>query len=306
MNQESRLGKGLDSLFGEKKEQSITEEKQEVDKTGEEQGEFQYMPVDSIESNPYQPRKDFPEESLESLAESIENAGVIQPLVITKREEDDSYYLVAGERRLRAAKRVGLEKVPVLKRELESQQLLEVALVENVQRQDLDPIEKAQALDRLYSEFDMNLAQISEVTGLSSSSISNTRRLLDLEEEIQEALRTDQIQAGHARPLLSLSEEATRLRVLEQVVRNDLSVRQTERLVQDWKSEDRQEDGKKEQETSKSDEGLPPYLTSIQEEIESRVGAQVNIQTREEGGKIQIHYASEEELESILSRMGIR
>lgn len=288
-------------------EESGSQQKRSAETSGDQ--EFTTLSVDEIDSNPYQPRDEITEESLESLVESIDNSGVIQPLVVTEKQEGTkhSVYVVAGERRLEAAKRAGLSNVPVIFRDLNPQELLEVALVENVQREDLNPVEKAQALERLYSEFDLSLQEISEVTGFSSSKISNVRRLLELEEPIQEALRKEDIQAGHARTLLALTEESDRLRLLNEIVRNGYSVRKTEERVEEIQengagSEDPQ---KTEESEGPSDDSLPPYLSKVEERLEMEVGTRVQIQTREEGGEIQIQFTDEDELEAILSRMGV-
>ncbi len=295
---DKRLGKGLDRLLDDEDIESAaaSESDDGRDPTGE---RLKDIPINAISVNPYQPRQQISEEELDGLIRSIEKEGVLQP-VLVRRVDDENYTLAAGERRYRAAIEAGLERIPAVIKQLSDQRMLEIALVENVQREDLNPIEEARALERLFDEFDLDLEQISSMVGLSRAAISNRRRLLNLDEKIQAMVEKGALSGGHARTLLSLSDPDRQFEVAKRIVRKDLSVRNTEKLVRDMKGDTNDTDA-----PPTPEDELPPELKSIQNSLEERIGTRVQIKTRKNGGEIQIKYGSNDELDAILDRIGV-
>ncbi len=293
---DNRLGKGLNSLLGD----------EETDEDGQtpENTPLRDLPVDRIDPNPYQPRDEISETSVERLAESIRRDGLLQPLLVTPGNEDGHFVLAAGERRLRAAKRAGMDAVPALIRDLTDEQMLELALVENVQRENLNPIEKARAINRLYEEFGMTLSEIGETTGLSESAVSNTRRLLNLPPDLQEAIGEGVLSPGHGRALLSLPSSEDARNAAEKMIENDLSVRQAEKLVRNIKNDKPRKTRDNNKKNDSTD--LSPEMKQIQNRLEERVGARVRIHPRKEGGQIRIDFAGRGDLEAILNRLNVR
>ena len=284
MSREPRrgLGRGLDAL--------ITNE------TAAESGVFN-VPIDSLEPNPLQPRSTWDDDQLDELASSIREHGVIQPLIVTRGIGRNQYQIVAGERRWRAAKLAQLSDIPVLVRDLSSMQALEIALVENVQRADLNPIEEALAFRQLVSEFGLTQEQVAERVGKSRSGIANTMRLLDAPEQIRSAILQGVITAGHARALLAAGSRDQMISLFDDVVRRGLNVRQTERLVA---SQDRS--------PTKAPKPARPDLTpderAVQTRLQQHLGTRVDFVRGDEGGQLVIHYYSDEELNGILERIG--
>jgi ParB family chromosome partitioning protein len=288
-----RLGKGLDQLLGD----DDTPDTPKPDPALED-ARLQKVPLDRISPNPHQPRDTFDPEELEGLVRSIREEGVLQPVLLTP-DGNDAYTLAAGERRFRAAKKANLDEIPAVVQELDDQRMLEVALVENVQRENLNPIEKARGLDRLYNNFDLSLDEIADMTGSSPSSISNTRRLLELPEDLQELIGEGALTSGHARALLSLDHPDRQRDAAQKVIQKDLSVRNTEKLVQNLLQTGESDD------TDTSNDTLPPDLQAIQEQLEERVGTRVRIKNHKKGGAIQIKYSSDDELNAILKRLDV-
>ncbi|MCI9163578.1 MAG: ParB/RepB/Spo0J family partition protein [Lachnospiraceae bacterium] len=302
------LGKGLGAFFGEEVVQEVTKdqenEKRELalDKEGNpipkeknsenESGEF-FIKISRIEPNREQPRKDFSEEQLQELADSIRQYGVLQPLLVQKK--GDLYEIIAGERRWRAAKMAGLKEIPVVVREYGKQQAMEIALIENVQREDLNPIEEAIAYQRLMQEFNLKQEEIAERVSKNRSTITNSMRLLNLVPEIQQMLIDGLISSGHARALLAVSDPVQQLALADRIIKDHLSVREVEKAVKAL--------GKipKEKKKEKEDEALELIFKNLEERMKTVVGTKVNINRKDRSkGKIEIEYYSEAELERIV------
>jgi len=258
-------------------------------------GNSQYIPVDQIFPNPSQPRGEMDDISLDELANSIREHGIIQPLILTKNDIGDKYTLIAGERRLRAAKLVGLESVPCIVRQASEQERLELALIENIQRENLSPLDSAHAYLKLQEEFGLTQDQVAERVGKSRVAITNTIRLLKLPEEALVALNSEKISEGHARALLGLASSQAQLAALQTILRDELNVRQAEELV-------RKLSGIKPrplvEKTAKSAD-----VKSLEANLRERLGTKVTLNPTEKGGTIVIHYYSEEELESLLNQI---
>jgi len=249
-----------------------------------------------IEPNPHQPRHPIHSDSLQELADSIREHGVIQPLIVTRSLEAAStvpYTLIAGERRLEASKLAGLETVPVIVKEATPQQMLELALVENIQRADLNPLEEANAYRQLIDEFGLTQEQVAGKVGKSRVTVANSVRLLRLPDKIKEALAVDRISEGHARALLSLENDALQVQTLGLIESKALSVRQTEELVR------RLLEGEREEKPTKQAEPESPQTRALEADFESALGTQVKLSRSRRGGKLIIHFYSEEELQSL-------
>ena len=279
------LGKGLNSLIPQqKKVRNIIRRE-----TGIVNGNDRVwqININDIVPNPEQPRKEFNEEELHSLVLSIQKHGIMQPLVATERQ-DSGYELIAGERRLRAAGLAGLSTVPVLVRTATQQEKLELALIENIQRHNLNPIEEAYAYSRLLEEFNLTQEQAAEQLGKSRSALANTIRLLDLPERIQTALTKGEFSAGKARALLSLSSEKEQLEMFDSMMGVKMSVRDVEGLVANKKNNKTVKDAN---------------LASQEKIIEERLGSKVTIAGNTKKGKIMISYSSTEELKRLISEL---
>ena len=250
------------------------------------------VPIDRIETNPFQPRRRVDEEALRTLAVSIREHGVLQPVVVT--EVLDGYRLIAGERRVRAARLAGLDRIPAVVRQFADRAQLEVALVENLQRADLDPIDQANAFRQLIDEFGLSQEEIADRVGRARSTIANTLRLLELHSNVQAAIADGSITEGHGRALGGLSPEA-QSRVLDTVVEGELSVRATEELVRRLR-EPRQPAVKSE---SRSD----PELERVEEDLRRALGTKVRLARSRKGGRIVIDYYSDEELGRLYERL---
>jgi len=248
------------------------------------------VPVDQISPNPHQPRQVMDQEKLEDLANSIEEHGLIQPLVVTRA--GGGYQIIAGERRWRASQLVGLASVPVVVKETSPQQMLELAIVENIQRADLNPLEEAEAYAQLMEEFGLTQEAVAERVGKSRTAVANTVRLLNLPDPVKEALAAGQISEGHARALLSLKKQRDQLNVLETITKRGLNVRQTEVLVRQMLTGD---------ETPKPKRpSLTPHDKTMLAKFESKLGTKVDLsRTDEKTGKVTIHFYSQEELQAI-------
>ena len=250
------------------------------------------IPVDQIAPNPHQPRQEFDEIQLRELADSITEHGLIQPLIVT--QVGLSYQLIAGERRWRASQLAGLETVPVIVKETTPQQMLELALVENIQRADLNPLEEARAYAQLMEEFGLTQEAVAERVSKSRTAVANTVRLLNLNDETKAALASGAITEGHARALLSLKSDRDQLRALATIIEKSLTVRQTEALVKQMLSGDEPSKPKR--------PPLTPHDKAMLEKFESRLGTRVELsRAEEETGKLTIHFYSEEELQAIFN-----
>lgn len=275
-----RLGKGLDALIPPKD-------------SALKASDIQQVPVDQISPNPHQPRSSFPKEQIAELADSIRAHGVIQPLIV-KRDGQGKYILIAGERRLHAARLAGLDEVPVVLREADDQALVEVALVENVQRADLGPLEAADAFQQLHKEFRLSHEQIAERVGKSRVAITNTIGLLDLSEPVKKALANGQISEGHGRALKALDTAQAQSAALRTIISQDLNVRQAEVLVRKLR-------GYKPKKVRKP--SAPAEIRALQSELRDALGTKVNLQHSSKGGRITLYYYSDEELDSLVSRL---
>jgi ParB family chromosome partitioning protein len=280
MTKKRGLGKGLGALIPPNRPVS----------EGEPTAGVAELPVDSISPNPHQPRQVMNRDELQELADSIAEHGLIQPLVVTK--SGDTYQLIAGERRWRASQIAGLVTVPVVIKETTPQQMLELAIVENIQRADLNPLEEAHAYAQLMEEFGLTQDAVAERVGKSRTSIANTVRLLNLPAEIKEALAAGKITEGHARALLTLKKEKQQLSVLAMVITRGMNVRQTESLVRQLATGDEKSRPKR--------PALSPHDKAMLARFESQLGTRVELtRSEEESGKIVIHFYSQEELQAI-------
>jgi ParB family chromosome partitioning protein len=277
----SGLGKGLDALIPTGQ------------KTSGGEGGVTQVPIDLIQRNPRQPREKFDLEELENLAASIREHGVIQPLVVSPGK-NGIYVLIAGERRLQAARKAGLKTVPVVVRQATDQQLLELALIENIQREDLNAIEEAEAYQHLAKEFKLSHETIAERVGKSRVAVTNTLRLLDASAAVKQALVDGRISEGHARALLALSSAKAQENLLNQVVNLDLSVRQTEALAS--KLSGKKPSGKRRSSSSAD-------VTDVERRLRSSLGTKVTLKHGKKGGTVTIYYYSNEELDSLLEKL---
>lgn len=285
------LGKGLDSMIPDRIEKTKTDEviKDKLDVSRE-----TLIPINEIEPNKKQPRKHFDEDSLQELADSIKQHGVIQPLIVQKK--DKYFEIIAGERRWRAAKLAGLKVVPVIIKNYSSQEIVEIALIENIQREDLNPIEEALAYQNLIKEFNLKQDEVAEKVSKSRTAITNTMRLLKLDSRVQQMLIDDMISGGHARALLAIEDEELQYQVAMRVFDGKLSVRETEKLV---KKIIKEAEVVKE-EVAISTENLAVYK-DLEEKIKKIMGTKVSIKRKDnDNGRIEIEYYSVEELERIL------
>ncbi len=279
------LGKGLDALLGTHEDLS---KPSNVDA-------LQTLAIDLIHRGQYQPRQNFDSEALDELADSIRAQGIIQPIVVRPLSGKRSYEIIAGERRWRAAQIADLHTIPVIIKDVSDQTAMCLALVENIQRQDLNPLEEARALERLIKEFEMTHDATADAVGRSRSAVSNLLRLLELDNDVKKMLETRQLDMGHARAILALAKNK-QLEVAKKVVKQGLSVRATENLVQQLSSKDKQTKAKK--------KTKDPNISSLENDLSERLGASVAINHRANGrGKLEISYNSLDELDGLLKHI---
>jgi ParB family chromosome partitioning protein len=284
------LGRGLGALLSEEKSGSNEVSAKSI---ANHAGVVIYLPLDQIEVNPFQPRTTFEVESLQDLADSIGIHGVIQPITVRKIE-NNKYQLIAGERRLRASKLAGKKEIPAYVRAASDQESIEIALIENIQREDLNPLEIAINYKRLMDECDLTQEKLSERLGKNRSSVTNFLRLLKLPPDMQAALRDNRITMGHAKALLGVEHLQTLLSLFKEVVEKGLSVRQTEELVKSVSAKP-----KKIQAAAKVS-STDVFLRKMQDEIGSTLGTKVNIiRTKEGKGEIAIKFYSDDDLDRI-------
>ncbi|GIV78749.1 MAG: chromosome partitioning protein ParB [Litorilinea sp.] len=286
------LGKGLGALIVNTQAQPPLETAEAL--PGHES--VQMVAVDAIRPNPRQPRSHFDEGALQELAASIREHGIIQPLIVTRApDEPDRYWLIAGERRWRAARLAQLAEVPAILREATPQQLMEWALVENVQRADLNPLEEATAYQVLMEEFHLTQAEIAERVGKSRSAIANSIRLLQLPVPVQQALIDEKISAGHARALLALPDPPTMLQALEQVVSRGLNVRQTEQLVRQVLTR-----AEPDPTPDTPEDPWREMLAHLENRFRAALGTRVHLNRNPDGtGKLVVHFYSDEDLDHL-------
>ena len=286
------LGKGLDSLISDKVNNPAATA---VEKPkSEHAADAIIMDINKVEPNREQPRKKFDEDALLELSESIKQFGVLQPLLVTERK--DYYEIIAGERRWRAAKMAGLKEVPVIIKKLTEQEIMEISLIENIQRENLNPIEEALAYKKLINEFNLKQDEVAERVSKSRTAVTNAMRLLKLNDKVQQMVIDEMLTTGHARALLAIEDEDMQHTVAQQIFDEKLSVRDTEKLVKNIQN------GKK---TAKEKEVLDPKLKVIYDDLAEQMkkilGTKVLINAKDEkSGKIEIEYYSQDELDRII------
>jgi ParB family chromosome partitioning protein len=284
MSKKRALGRGLEAL---------------IPSTGDSYSGLRQVPVDVIAPNPHQPRQRLDPDALAELAASIQEHGLIQPLIVSEALEDAppgcEYQLIAGERRLKAAKLAGLERVPVIVKEATPEQMLEMALVENLQRADLNPLEEAAAYQQLSDEFGLTQQEIAEKVGKGRVSVANAMRLLRLPDFVKSVLANEQISEGHARALLGLEDDLEVMKhALKRAIERRLNVRQTEELVRRLRTSPA---------SPKARRTVSPETRALESEFARALGTKVNLVRSKKGGRLTIHFYSEEELQALYDRL---
>ena len=283
------LGKGLDSLIPASVPKMEAE--QEVVKT-ESNAQGTYVKITKVEPNREQPRKNFDEDALQELADSIKQYGIVEPLIVQDRKTH--YEIIAGERRWRAAKLAGLKEVPVIVRNYTEQEIVEISLIENIQREDLNPIEEAQAYKRLLTEFHLKQDEVAERVSKSRTAVTNSMRLLKLCDEVQQMIIDDMITTGHARALISIEDPEQQYTIAQKVFDEKLNVRDVEKLV---KNLNKPEKAKKE---PVADKALEVVYQHLEEKLKQSLGTKVSIASKGDGaGKLEIEFYTHDDLEKI-------
>ncbi|MDD7796236.1 ParB/RepB/Spo0J family partition protein [Clostridium sp. 'White wine YQ'] len=283
MSKKFGLGKGLNALIP-------SEDIDEVDENSK-----VYISINKIRANSEQPRKYFDSEKISELSKSILNHGVIQPLILQK--DNENYIIVAGERRWRAAKLAGLKEVPAVVMDFSKSQLLEISLIENIQREDLNPIEEAKAFKQLISEFNLTQEALSERVGKSRTTITNSMRLLNLDERVQNYVIEGVLSEGHGRTLLAIDDKEVQYEMAQKVIDDKITVRELEKIIKNL--------GKEKKKPENVEGEISPYLKDLREKLESHFGTKVNIDKKRSKGKIEIEYYSNEDLERILELINL-
>ena len=296
MTKKKRLGRGLDALLSKPVAETaaVTGAHEPQDGEG-----LQYIPVDLLQRGQYQPRVDMRQDTLENLANSIRAQGVVQPIVarpLNKGGKQTRYEIVAGERRWRAAQLAGLQEIPAVVKDVPDEAAIAMALIENIQRENLNPLEEARALDRLIREFDITHQEAADAVGRSRASVSNLLRLLDLSDKVKSMLEQREIEMGHARALLGITNKTQQYDAARQIVKKGLSVRETEQLIRRMLSK---ETGKK-----KGPDPKDRDILRLEQEMTDKIGAIVRIDHSKKGsGKLVIAYNSLDELDGILKHI---
>lgn len=286
------LGRGLNTLIPSAPVKDTESEK--ILKKEEQIKSEIMVPILKVEPNPNQPRRQFDDDSLQELADSVKQYGILQPLIVKKY--DKFYEIIAGERRWRAAKLAGLKEVPVLIRDYAENEIVEIALIENIQREDLNPIEEALAYKRLMEEFSLKQDQVAAKVSKSRAAITNSLRLLKLDQRVQNLLSEEMITTGHARALLAIEDPDQQYETAMKVFDEKLSVREIEKLVKQM--------SKKKKETPKEENKVQEFLfANIEESLKQALGSKVNIKNRNNKGKIEIEYYSKEELDRLVDML---
>lgn len=284
------LGKGLGALIPSAAKHAVTSRSSSDDKS-EEKGVME-IPLDQIKVNPAQPRKYFDHSAMEDLADSIKEYGILQPLVITPRGEDGKHMLIAGERRLRAAEMLGLKAVPAIVRKVDEHEKLALAIVENIQRADLNPVEEALAYQKLMDEFNLTQAEVAKRVGKSRSGIANVLRVLELPEEVREAVAGGKISLGHAKVLAGLDNAKQQEEYLERVLNQKMTVRELEQATE-----------KSRKIAKPQSQKFDPVREAQEEMLRERLGTKVQIKKTGAKGQIMIHFYSLEELQRLLNEL---
>ena len=278
------LGKGLDSLIPKAVMEPPKQEK-------EEKKPETLVKITMVEPNGGQPRKNFDEDSLMELAESIRQFGLLQPILV--QDKNDHYEIIAGERRWRAAKLAGLKEIPVIIKELTDQEVVEISLIENIQRENLNPIEEAQAYKRLLTEFNLKQDEVAERVSKSRTAVTNSMRLLKLCDEVQQMVVNEMLTTGHARALLAIEDPEEQYRIAQKVFDEKLSVREVEKLVKNL--------NKPEKPKKKENESLTAIYQNLEERLKESLGRKVSISSRENGnGRIEIEFYGHEDLDRLM------
>jgi len=299
MSKKRRLGKGLGALLGESDTEGFTQAA--IPAAGTREGLTQVL-VGRIRPNRYQPRRKMDPEAISELASSIEAQGLIQPVVVNDGG-DGTYELISGERRLRAVKKLGWKTVPAIIRRVGRSELLEITLVENLQREDLNPIEEASGYQRLSEEFKLTQAQIAERVGKDRATVANTMRLLRLPRVILQEIASGALSAGHARQLLMVDNEAEQVGLARRVIDRDISVRRLEEIVRERKKQAAQR--KTPGDERKKDE-RPAQIIALEDRLRRHLGTQVRIRNGQKGrGKIEVDFYSFEEFERLMELLGV-
>ncbi|SFD19134.1 ParB/RepB/Spo0J family partition protein [Clostridium uliginosum] len=283
MGKKFALGKGLGALIPDEIENNIKEKNNIL------------ISINKIKSNIEQPRKNFDSEKIIELAQSIKLHGIIQPLIV-REKDDDQYVIVAGERRWRAAKISGLKEIPCVIMELSDRDVLEISLIENIQREDLNPIEEALAYKKLLDDFQITQSELSNRLGKSRVSITNTMRLINLDNRVQQYLIEGIISEGHGRTLLGIDNKDLQYDLAQQVIDNKLSVRELEKLIKNINED-------KDKSSNTKEETLNQYYKEIRTQLQNYFGTKVNLSNKKNKGKIEIEYYSEDDLQRILDIM---
>lgn len=277
MSKKFALGKGLDAL---------------IPSEGENRNNNLLIPINKIKSNSDQPRKAFDNERIIELAESIKHHGIIQPLILKQSGSD--YLIIAGERRWRAAKMVGIKEVPAIVMELTDKEILEVSLIENIQREDLNPIEEAMSYKKLLEDFKITQDDLSKRVGKSRSTITNSIRLTNLDERVQEYLIEGVLSEGHGRTLLSIKDNDLQYELAQKVIDDGVSVRELERLIKNINNE------KEKNKNKRTEKELNPYYKDVVNKLQDYFGTKVSLSNKKNKGLIEIEYYSEEDLQRII------
>ena len=292
------LGKGLESLIpnavGEaKKKEAIS---QDSGKSSEEKGSETILKITMVEPNRKQPRKNFDEDSLQELCDSIKQVGLIQPILVQDRK--DHYEIIAGERRWRAAKMAGLKEIPVIIRDYSDQEIMEISLIENIQREDLNPIEEAQAYKRLLTEFHLKQDEVAERVSKSRAAVTNSIRLLKLTDKVQQMVIDDMITTEHARALLAVEDPEAQYILAQQIFDQKLSVRDVEKLVKKLNAPEKEKN-------KTEDKTLQVIYQDIEDRLKQRLSTKVKVSSKGEGsGKIEIEFYNHEDLDRLLEMIG--
>ena len=293
MAQKRKLNRGLEALLGTGLLAKGQDGTQAAQTPAAEQGALTpvaELPIERLQRGAYQPRREFDEEALKTLASSIKAQGVLQPVVV-RPLADDRYEILSGERRWRAAQMAGLDRVPVVIKEVSDEAAIAIGLIENIQREDLNPVEEGLGLKRLQDEFGLSQEQVAKAVGRSRSAVANMLRLLSLESEVLGMLERSELDACHAKVLLALGG-GDQVRAARNVCKRQLSVRQTEALVRGWGAK------------ATPESPVDPNISRLETDLSGRLGAKVRIQHQQNGkGRLEIHYTSLEELDGVLGKI---
>lgn len=285
-NKGKGLGRGIDALFQDIEEVDVKKE------------EVLDLPLNELRPNPYQPRKTFDEQSLKELANSIERSGVFQPIIV-RRSQIKGYEIIAGERRFRASKLAGKTNIPAIIRDFDEEMMMQIAVLENLQREDLNPLEEAEAYDMLMKNLKLTQAQVAERLGKSRPYIANYLRLLSLPKLVKEMVQEERLSMGQARTLLGLKDKSNLLKLANRCVKENLTVRQLEKIVSEMN------DSKEKKKIPRLMKEKPYYLRESEERLMDKFGTSVAIQEKNGKGKIEIEYLSQNDLTRILDILDI-